>query len=251
MTMINKMPKSLHTVVAPRYLTELEYGFTGTATGTEGDQGYFNIWANGIALPGTETSTGTSNFNPFTTTSGADAGVGGVIYPANVALTALQCVGETMLASLYDKFRVWKSSIEVIATPISGGTNAQIVLLPITGTELFTSIPGNDGQRAQSLPRSKFITVSPNNNIRQNRIASTCVPHVVLGLTRQQYLDDPGTAGVMSTSNPPSNLPDASSQVYWQINMMPFSSTGTVTCNVEVRVRYHVELFDPLGPTDT
>jgi hypothetical protein len=40
MTMVNRMPKQLLTVVAPRYLTELEYGFTGSQLSTAGLQGY-------------------------------------------------------------------------------------------------------------------------------------------------------------------------------------------------------------------
>jgi len=244
MTMVNRMPKSLHTVVAPRYLTELEYGFTGSQLSTAGLQGYFNIWANGLWFPG-EPLPGPGG-NAFTVAIGADEGVGGVVYPATVALTALQPVGETMLASLYDKYRVHGSSIAVTCTPTSGSANAIISIVPISGSELLVAIPGNDIQRAQSMPRSKFITVSPNNNIKQNRISARCASHIILGMTKQQYNDSPSTAGITSTENPAGDY-----AVFWQMNLAPFSAGALTSCDFEIRVTYLVEFFDPLGPTDT
>jgi len=248
MTMVNRMPKQMHTVVAPKFLTELEYGFTGTAQMGAGIAGYFNIWANGISFPGENGGVAPGDFNPFTQTAGVNLGVGGIVYPAVVALTALQPVGETMLASLYDKYRVWKSKMAVTVTGTGG--NSIVTLVPIVGASLQVGIPGVDIQRAQSLPYSKAITVSANNNIKQNRIASSCVPHVILGETRQQYLDDPNTAGIMATSGGLPPISDSSNQVFWQVNIAPFASTQVTLVDVEVRVTYVVELFDPLGPTD-
>jgi len=253
MTMVNRMPKSLHTVVAPRYLTELEYGFTGTATMGAGVQGYFDVWANGLWFPGITTYAGGAGLN-FTTTAGADLGVGGVVYPATVALTALQPVGETMLASLYDKYRVHGSSMSVVVTPEASSANLMVTLVPLSGNEVIAGIPANDIQRAQSLPRSKAITVSPNNNIKLNRVHAKCAPHNILGMTKQQYNDNPNTSGLVAISNPggPSGPADAESNVvFWQVNLSPFASGFSTSANIEVRITYLVEFFDPLGPTDT
>jgi hypothetical protein len=155
-----------------------------------------------------------------------------------------------MLASLYDKYRVHGSSIAVTCTPTSGSANSIISIVPLIGSELLVAIPGNDIQRAQSLPRSKFITVSPNNNIRQNRISARCAPHIVLGMTKQQYNDNPYTSGITSTGNPTSEDAVGSNQVFWQMNLAPFSAGALTSCDFEIRVTYLVEFFDPLGPTD-
>jgi len=250
MTMVNRMPKSLHTVVAPRYLTELEYGFTGTATMGAGVQGFFDVWANGLQFPG-NCYGGPAGANPFTVTAGADLGVGGVVYPATVALTALQPVGETMLGQLYDKYRVHGSSISVVVTPEASSANLMVTLVPLSGNEVLVAIPGNDIQRAQSLPRSKAITVSPNNNIRQNRISAKCAPHNILGMTKQQYNDHPYTGGIVAVSNPAGGEDTDGPQVFWQVNICPFATGFSTSANIEVRVTYLVEFFDPLGPTDT
>lgn len=257
--MVNKMPRRLHTVIAPHYFTTLEYGFTGSATLAAGAQGYFNVWANGLFTPGNNLGGATAgggqatvNFVLFT-----GAGFGGTLYPATLALNALNPVGETQLSVLYGKYRVHSSKISVTCTPVSGSPDCLLSVLPIDGNSLEAGLPGNDIQRAQSQPFAKAIQVSPNNNLKQNTVQNKCQSHTILGLTKAQYKDDPLTAGLTSATNPsgfPTSIggnnasPDG---VFWQVNVSPMRAADTPLNLYEIRVIYFAEFFEPVAMLDT
>lgn len=249
--MVNRTSARLHNVVASHYLTRLEYGFTGSLTLGAGVQSYFNVWANGLTFPGDHlfnVGDPVTNFLDF-----SSGGAGGTLYPATEILTALNPVGYTALGNLYNKYRVMASKIDVTVSPNT--TDMLLTLLPLSGYNLAVAgVPGADIQRAQSCPYAKAITCSPNNNIKQNRLSMYMDNPTIVGYTKRQYMDDPQTSAVVDVSNPPGTaLPEASgsySQVLWQVNYSPFTAGATVSANIEVRVTYTCEFFDPVTPQD-
>jgi len=250
--MVNKMPKRLHTAIAPHYFTTLEYGFTGNQTLGAGVQGYFNVWANGLFHPGDnlqQVGTAVANYNQFSSVA-----YGGTLYPATLALNALNPAGETQLSVLYSRYRVHMSRIQVTCQPLGAGVDTMCAVTPINGDSLAIPLPGNDIQRAQSEAYTKFITCSAGNNIKQNTISLKCRPFEITGQTKQQYRDDPNTSGQTSTSNPGAPASAASgnySGVFWQVNTSPFSVAGVQSNNFEIRVTYYVEFYEPVAMLDT
>lgn len=88
--MSNPVPSYTHNIVAPRFFTNLEYGYAGLLAGNTGYQ--FSIKGNSTQTPG-------NTSQAFTASSGT-------LFPATHALTALQPVGVTALAALYNQYRV-------------------------------------------------------------------------------------------------------------------------------------------------
>lgn len=246
--MVNRTKARLHNVVAPHYLTKLEYGFTGSQTLAAGVQGYFNIWLNCLTFPGDPAGSAVGLGVDYT-----NAAFGGTLYPATHALAALEPVGYTQLSVLYERFRVFASKIQVTCQPV-GAVDAMMCVLPVNGASLTVPEPGNDIQRAQSAPYAKFITCSSNNNIRQNTISMYMDAPTMLGLTKQQYKDDPNTGHDYDKwpgTNTGNAIIDDYPGAYWQVNVSPFAAGAVLSNNFEVRVTYWVECFEPVVPTDT
>lgn len=224
--MVNKEPGRLHMPVAPRYLTKLEYGFSGTINQAlaAGTASYWSIHG-GTGLHCGNTA------NTFTAVTGS-----GVLYPATLAINALSATGFTQLSVLYARVRVHMSRIVLSLTP---PTKAFVVVYPSN-----EDVPVTDFQSALAQPFSKEYELSQYNNVKQNTIMMTHKSHEILGLTKRQFMDSDNTAALVTATHP-------NNQVYWNIIVQPdAAATSLVGTTVNLRMTYWAEFFDPLPPTD-
>lgn len=216
----------MHLPFAPRYLTKLEYGFSGTINQAlaAGTAAYWSIGMNWGLHPG-------NTANPFTAATGS-----GVLYPATLAINALNPVGFSQLAVLYARYRIHTSRVVASITP---PTKAFVVVYPES-----VDMPVTDFQSAMIQPFSKDFELSQYNNIKQNTIIMTHRCHEILGLTKRQYSDSDNT-GSLVTGHPNNGC-------YWNFIVQPdAAATSLVGTTVNIRVTYFVEFYDPLAPTDT
>jgi len=219
--MYNPMSHATHNVVAPRFFTNLEYGFSGNLAGAAGYQ--FTVLGNGLSLPGN--------------TADVFTGAGGTLFPATVALNALQPLGFSAIADLYNSYRVWTSSITVSAfpefnpagVPTSGA--AQLVIFP-TNTEASLA----DVQKAQSLPYSKTKILTTYASAQDCTITNTMDTKSVFGLSETQMKADSKYYSLTGTN--PSNS-------FWYNALISNTTNAVFSCRVIVKVNYRVEFFDP------
>lgn len=213
--MYNPVPRNLHNIVAPRFFTNLEYGFTGQLAGAAGY--HFTVLGNGLALPG-------NTANVFT-------GAGGTLFPSTVTLAALNPVGFSQLGGLYKAYRVWSSTITVSGFPESFCGFG--VVFP-TSTEASLADP----QLAQSLPYSKMKILTSTGNSADNTITSLMDTKTMYGLSQSQMKAAVEYSGT-SSSNP-------SNSWWWNI-LLSSTVNAARTFDVVLRVNYVIEYFDPLG----
>lgn len=240
--MVNRTPARLHTVIAPHYLTKVDFGFTGQVSLTTPSEGYFSVFGNNVMYPGNCDTTGTG-INLFTS-----ATAGGTVFPATLALNHLNSIGMAQLGVLYEKYICLASKISVTFSPdnSSDANNALLVVYPsvdVSGTI------ANDTQRAMMQPYAKEKQTSTNNNVKQNTISIYMDSPTVLGLTKQQYYDNPSVQ--YSTQVSGGSTPSGSSYYwYWNINYSPYATGMSLQGAVDVKVTYWLDLFEPLPPTD-
>lgn len=230
--MVNRTKSSLHTVVAPHYLTRLAYAFSGNgyATTVAGPVSYFSVYANGLRRPG-------NTANLFTTAGTC----GGTLVPATLSLANLNPMGVSQLGVLYSSYRVFASRIKVTMTP-TGNPNADSGAFVVYPSDL--DMPVTDFQRAIALPYSKTIQISEYNNIKQNTISIYMDNPTILGYTKQQYKDDPNTMSAVNTN--PVNA------TYWNVIAYDLVGGNWAATNiiVNVQVEYQCEFLEPFPPTD-
>lgn len=227
--MVNRTAARLHTVVSPHYLTKLEYGFTGHQALAANTNGYFSIWMNGLHFPGSINGGGAGDF-----TNGTN---GGTLYPAALAMAALNPIGFSQLAVLYARYRVLGSKIQITCTP---DTSDQLL---IVGPDTDRSdVIATDTQRALAQPYHKSIQCTQTNNVKQNTIQLYMDCPTVAGLTKQQYYDNPNVGSLVATN--PSDV------IYWNIYQSSFTAAIAQANNYVVKVTYWCEFYEPLPPTD-
>lgn len=226
--MINKTPAKLHNVIAPHYFTRLEAGFSGNRPAAAGAAAYFDV--------------DMTPYLPFDPSVGklftdASPGPAGVLVPATLALNALEPVGTAALSALYKSYRCYAARLDVTYTPTAGADGSMLIVVP------FSSGSGGevtDAQIAMSLPYSKAITCTGNNNVKQNRISMYMDLPTLLGLTRTQYNDLSTSIGNFQSSNP---------GVYGQFRVFMNTLSGnalTAIAIVEVRVCLWIEAIYPV-----
>jgi hypothetical protein len=95
----------------------------------------------------------------------------------------------TVLASLYQTYRILNSRIKVICQPQNVADPIMLTVLPFaqTTTLSFTAL---DMSQLQQQPYAKFRNCGVNNVIANNIVEMRHKSHDVLGLTKRQYLDN-------------------------------------------------------------
>jgi len=229
--MSNPVPAYTHNICAPRYFTNLEWGFAGQTTPSTGLQ--FSVLGNSVQVPGN--------------TSNSFASVG-TIFPATHALSVLQPVGLAALAGLYNQIRVWESTITVSVLPgypyvVSGHLvdyalpgASQVVVFP-TSTEEALS----DAQLAQSLPYSTIKICNANGSQKDNTIIKRMDTRTMYGISDAQMESDPNYYALYGQT--PAN------SWWWNVVIARFTGgDGSVQIqDIVVRVNYKCEFFDPKG----
>lgn len=216
-----------HTIVPDKNLVKVASSFTAYNNNTTINP--FAIYANSIYQPFTTAS-------PITTTGNFTASNGSVI-TQNV-------IGYGAYSALYNGYRVRASRIRVYVMPnIPAGTTAENVTVVVypsaysagTGSSTFNI---NANQRY-----AKWKTMNTYGNHEQNMIDNYLPSHKALGLTQQQFVDQPATV----MGNAPSNGTDW----FWVVAIIN-NITGAYTANtvsVVIQLEQYVELNEPLVQT--
>jgi len=227
-TMINRMPRSSHTVIAPHFYTTLESSFYGGIHGNTGttDVGQFAIGTNIASLP----------FNSAAAFTGMNMSF---LSPGTNALNALNPVGFTRLSTLYKSYRVYKYWVQVIATPASDNDAVGLSMVPCNGDAL-NNVIGLSQQEIMSLPYSKSILCTKSNIVKGNRVFSSMMPRTLLGLTKLQYKDELSSAGQIGSD------PDLYTSVVVTYNTID-GATLSADLYFEVKLRLWLEFFDPVS----
>jgi len=222
--MYNPSARSVHNVVAPRYFTNIEFGFAGQLNSVAGAA--FAIYGNSVWKPG------------------ATSGVAfpGTLYPATVGIADLKAVGTDLMNGLYSRYRVYESTISVMVFPsqgsASGGGACQLVVLPNTQESTLADI-----QLAQSLPYSKYKLCCIGAGGEQNTLTHTMDTRTICGASAAEMTANPNLS---SGSNSVPNQP-----WWWTVIIASFDSgTSGKSFNVSVRCNYRVEYFDPTAEPD-
>jgi hypothetical protein len=233
--MINRVSARLHSVVAPHYLTRLQYAFQGTVNSSATvSPNQWAQYANALYFPGN---------TPSTFTGAGPSGLQtNVLFPATLAINALNPSGFTQLSVLYSRYRVFASKITITYTPTNlsiggSGGNASLLIYPQT-----SDLPVLDFQRAMSLPYSKYIMCTENNNVKQNTLSVYMDNPTICGYTKQQYKDDPNTSALINA------VPAFAT--YWNVMLQGFNAGDYPQGSIDLKVVYTVEFYDPLPPTD-
>lgn len=225
--MYNPVPPRLHNIVAPRFFTDLEYGFSGIST-VAASAFNFLVIGNSLQLPGSGT--------------GADFTASGTLVPATHALNALQPVGYSALSGLYKKYRVWYSTCTVSLIPSNQTGSSFAKMLVLYPTILDGGV--TDVQLAQSLPYAKAICVQQQADPKSSTLISKMDTKTIYGLSQAQEMADPNFQS--STGSSPGN--------YWYWNAViqdlgnvNVSAAASNQVTVLVRISYNVEFYDPAG----
>lgn len=227
--MVNRMPARYHTLVAPHYLTRLEAGYSGNIPAAKGPALNWDVWGTPY-LP-------FDQGHVFTAAS-----PGGVLVPATVALAALNAVGFTAMGNLYSEFRVFAAKLDVTVTPTAGADVSLLCVMPYGEAEVTTI---TDIQLAMSQPYAKCITVTGNNNVRQNRISLYIDAPTLYGYTKQQFMDSSDTIG--NTAGNVSGAANPNKSIAFRIFQECLSGNAlTAFESVEVRLTMWAEFLGPL-----
>lgn len=218
--MYNPLPRSVHSVVAPRFFTNLEYSFTGNQTGAAGYR--FSILGNALIHPGATSQAFTSNSGTF--------------WPAGDVITTLAPVGFDSICGaglIYDRYRVHASSITVTvgASLAAGGDSAcALCVYPTCNEQALTS---GQLQKASVLPYSKMIMTNGYGAMKDNTLTHKMDTKTIWGLS-STGIDDNYYDG-NSAANP-------AGVWYWTIITSNYANS-VVNVAIQVRVNYSVEFY--------
>lgn len=219
MVSLMRNPQSVasHNIVAPRYQTKLQYGYSGyiDVAATEAS---WAIKGNSCNLPG------------YTTY--AFTGIGTLV-PATSGLSGLQPAGLTALSGLYKKYRITGSTIRLTCIPTGVGVPIQLVVIP---RNQETSLA--DTQLGMVLPYSKAILTNNAANTHENTIYRKFSTATLYGMTDYQVSSD--NVFWADIGSDPTEV--------WYWHCMVQSTAGSNLSGlkpvIQVHVTYDVEFFD-------
>jgi hypothetical protein len=137
-------------------------------------------------------------------------------------------------ATLYSKYKVSKSTINITFSSLNAWDSTIATVVPYTEVLAPTSF-----DQPAELPfarRTGLLPVSTQQGMKSS-IVSSCSTTQILGLTPQQLQDEDYSAAVSANPN---------SIWYW--NISAFSSTHNVAITVVVNLTYHAVFYDRLDP---
>lgn len=169
-----------------RYVTEFTNTFNcylaaGSATAAAGN--YADIVVNSLA----------AQFNasyPMTLVPGAAYAFRGVPIQGNsIAQTP---IGFTNFAGMYTKFKVMKFRVAVAVQPAQSGDTCAVVVAPLGAEEIPASGAGNVNTHVmESQPNAVSKVCSQYVAPRENTIVIEHFPWDILGMRKDQYIDQP------------------------------------------------------------
>jgi len=224
--MLNPCSRASHNIVAPRYITHLEYGYQGYLA-TESAYTFASL-LNGLSYP-----SASSNVSPAYNFIAAGYGT---LVPNTTSLTSLQPNGFSLLAPLYQSYRVRASTITVTAIPklTEIGHCINLVVVP---TEQQAAV--SSGQEMLPMPYSKSLVCSSGGSARDCTIVSKMDVKTLFGAPETRFQADPQFAA-LSGANP-------AQKAVWLVNVTSLTAES-VTVSVVVKIDYEVEFWDPVSP---
>jgi len=229
-TLYNPSSRDSKNVLPPRYVTSLQYGFTGFLTSANSYE--FAVCLNGLQSPGSSVSV-----SPAISFVGAGTGV---LVPNNQTLSTLQPNGFPLLALNWARYRVRSSTIKCTIVPYYPNVGPILVTV-VPQNQFFTS---TNGQQAQTRPYAKKQMVSNQQNAKDATIYSKMDVQTLFGVLESQFQGDTAFSA-LTGSNP-------SRQALWMVyadqlydNSSPFGASA------EIEVTYEVEFWDPYNVSTT
>lgn len=135
-------------------------------------------------------------------------------------------------SALYNKYRVYGSSIRVDVVNQSGVMATSVIVVPHSENTGLTSI-----SQAAELQRARYpriVPIAQRISVMLKEYAST---RAVLGLTKPEMEADDIYAA-LTTTNP-------SSGWWWHVLMESVDGVTTLQVQLQVRITYYMEFFDP------
>lgn len=232
-TMINKMPRNLGTIVAPRFFTNMTYSFQGQLGTTATQSQQFGICASLISNPGNVGQIGVF-----------DALTGGtLVNNSAVGLNSLDYAGASNLRGIYNFARIHNTKLTVTFTPNTAADALEFAVLPVPFNPAIAAynIP-TTWYEAKTNPRSKSRQCTGFNDVKGNTLIIRAKNRDVLGMTKEQYR----TSLPQQASQDPAGLVLENNIVAWFVQYSKYT-TGTFSspCNVYIKMQAYVEWSQP------
>jgi len=159
----------------------------------------------------------------------------GSIFDPDITSTGHQPYGHDQLASIYVNYRVVKITYELTFTASSSDVPVQVVSCPSAENGVYST-----GAQIALLSETQNA-MSDLVSYRTNTVthAASFTPWAILGITRNQYMDDPETASGFG------NNPVKSPTLNIGLRVSDSTTVGRMICYV--RLNYRVEAFGLQG----
>lgn len=218
---VNRQKASVHNPIVPKYQTHLEASFLGNFPIASLTSQYFDLPIGNMSFPYNGGGIGTAFPGTF-------------IGPT--AITALNPIGYTLLTNLYSSCLSMGVKHEIIISPTLTTDAMQIVVVPLSATNMATW--PTDFQSALAMPYSKSKTCIAFQN-KENMISISVKPWVLLGLTKKQYYDEQQNFPVVAAAP---NESVGVVRVFYQT--FDVGVTAGIT-TVQVKSTFNVEFYNP------
>jgi len=180
-----------------------------------------------------------AQYNTFTTAAGAIALQnfrGNSLFDPDKTGTGTQPMYFDQWATLYNRYRVLGSRIEVIAIPTGGGVGAiaDVILYPGDQETADSSI-----YTMMQRPRAKMINLNVNTGVGSRKMSASMRTAKLYGVPEVQVRTDDSYASTTAAS--------PSSVWYWNTAVQESGGGATaLTVTIEYRIWYRALFYDPL-----
>lgn len=235
--LVNYTKPSLNMPINPRFLTKFTYSLQGQVGTLAGSRGYFAIKLNSPRFPGDTAAyifTGSNNLD-------------GTLAADHTSLAAGQSRGFSNLvsASMYQKWRVYASSIKVSFIPNTQADASMVVVYPVTNIQGVGPLAVRDTSVAYSKEKVAMSGADGGSSTIKHYIDLQSL----LGLSKEQIMANENLVGQGPSTSFPTGQ-DPSNLLYWIVSYKrlndktDYSTTLGSRPSIAVEVTYYTELFE-------
>lgn len=159
------------------------------------------------------------------------------IYDPWTTMGGNSAYGVSQLATWYSRYLVTRARVKLVATT-PGGTAEVSLVWKLDNTDGFVTLVGQSIDRCTEAPMIGTAFVGPSGNDRSLQVTFDVSPHEMLGVTRQQYVNEWATYSALMTANP-------SVTPAMQIGAASFSGVAGESITVQVIIDFTTELSEP------
>lgn len=215
-------PMRAHDIIKPKQIINVATSFVGYNNSTTTPA--FSIYANSLYQPFNTAS-------PITTT--------GLITATSASSITQNPIGYQSMSTLYNYYRVLRSKITVYLMP-TASKNWNVTVYP----SAFSAGTGVGTFNVNSCQRyAKWKTMNPYGDHRGNEIVNSIASHEFLGMTLEQFIDQPPIAF--------GSAPTGVTDWFWIIDP-DLQGSGTIVSgdfSIVIQLDLTVELSDPVTQT--